>query len=703
VTGGRLRLGVLRVGDRVVFDGAEQQVVALSGNAVRLHSPSRPDQVVLLPHLLASPGARLVDAGGHPGPSLSGLGLLDGLPGEVVEAARAWERDVVELETGVAAGAPPGTTPRPQYDPARWSLAEREQAKAAELTAAGQPVGLRTVQRMRQRYHQQGLWGLVDQRAVRQASPTGRADPRLLAAITTAVEAETTTSTGTRGRLQRRVEQRLAAEHGPGVVAMPSQATFYRLVAVLSQGRHTFGQATTRRSLANRPPRPFTPMVAARPGELVLIDSTLLDVLAVFDDGVTGRAELTAAVDIATRTICAGVLRPVGTKAVDAALLLARMLVPEPMRPGWPEALRLTASRLPYQRLLSIDARLEQAAAKPVIVPETLVCDRGKVFLSQTFLSACQTLGISVQPAHPGTPTDKAVVERTLGSINSLFCQHVRGYVGANVTRRGSAVEAEAAWTVPELQELLEEWVIVGWQPRPHDGLRHPRMPGQALSPNEAHAVMVAASGYLPVPLSGEDYLELLPACWRQINDYGIRIDHRTYDCAELGPYRRQPSGVAARNDRWEVHYDPYDLTRVFVRNHHAGGWITVPWTHLPLVAQPFADFTWRQACRVVAARGDNPDDEAVVARALAELLRRVDAGPTAGLVTQQPDRRQQRIIARGQVATAMPLRPRALPAPVPDPESEGGALATTDDGQSPAATVIPFGVFDPFNEEDYR
>jgi len=42
-----------------------------------------------------------------------------------------------------------------------------------------------------------------------------------------------------------------------------------------------------------------------------------------------------------------------------------------------------------------------------VIVPETIGCDRGKVFLSDTFLSACQTLGISVQPARSLTPTDK--------------------------------------------------------------------------------------------------------------------------------------------------------------------------------------------------------------------------------------------------------------------------------------------------------
>jgi hypothetical protein len=74
------------------------------------------------------------------------------------------------------------------------------------------------------------------------------------------------------------------------------------------------------------------------------------------------RADLTIAVDVATRTACAAVLRPVGTKAVDAALLLARMLVPEPMRPGWSQALQISASVLPHARLLEVDARMESAA-----------------------------------------------------------------------------------------------------------------------------------------------------------------------------------------------------------------------------------------------------------------------------------------------------------------------------------------------------
>jgi len=177
----------------------------------------------------------------------------------------------------------------------------------------------------------------------------------------------------------------------------------------------------------------------------VQIDSTPLDVLVLAGSGVAVRADLTIAVDVATRTICAAVLRPVGTKAVDAALLLARTLVPEPMRPGWSTALRMAASRLPRARLVDIDARMELAAARPVIVPDTIVIDHGRVFVSETFTRACERLGISVQPCRPGTPTDKAVVEATFASINSLFCQHVAAYTGPNPTRRGDHVEA--AWT----------------------------------------------------------------------------------------------------------------------------------------------------------------------------------------------------------------------------------------------------------------
>ncbi|WP_307961637.1 hypothetical protein [Salinispora arenicola] len=227
----------------------------------------------------------------------------------------------------------------------------------------------------------------------------------MVAAAATVVEAQTATSTGTKSRAIRQIREMLDDEHGPGVVPMPSRATCYRLLEALSAGKYTFGAATTRRQATNKPAQPYAVTTANRPGEQVQMDSTPLDVMAVMDDGVIGRAELVLAIDIATRTICAGVLRPVGAKAVDAALLLARVTVPELMRPGWDAALAMSASRIPHQRLISLDTRMALAAAKPVIVPDTVVIDHGKVFLSEVFLRAANTLGISVQPAHQQTPS----------------------------------------------------------------------------------------------------------------------------------------------------------------------------------------------------------------------------------------------------------------------------------------------------------
>ena len=412
---------MLRPGDLVRYDGADHVVVALAGTSVRLRSDDGSELVVLAGHLMACP--EFTVTGDVAFPEVEPSGLLEGLPEPVLEKARDQERHVVEVLTGLPPDPPPGAVPRPGFDPAATTLTERDRAKAAELG-----VTARTVQSRRARYARQGLWGLVDHRAVRAGAATGRADARLVAVVRDLVDAETDASTGTRSRLIRRAVKAVEAAYGPGVVPLPGRTTFYKVIGAAAAGRHTFGSAVTRRQAANRPQGAFTPSHAARPGEQVQIDSTPIDVLVLLEDGVPARAGLTIVVDVATRTICAAVLRPAGTKAVDAALLLARMLVPEPMRPGWAAALRMSASRLPHARLLDIDARMELAAARPVIVPDTIVIDGGKVFISDTFTRACDRLGISVQRARPRTPTDKPVVEATFASVNTLFCQHVASY-----------------------------------------------------------------------------------------------------------------------------------------------------------------------------------------------------------------------------------------------------------------------------------
>src|SRR5664279_1142327 len=81
----------------------------------------------------------------------------------------------------------------------------------------------------------------------------------------------------------------------------------------------------------------------------------------------------------------------------------------------------------------------------------------------------------------------------------------------------------------------------------------------RSVSPNEAYSAMVARSGYVPIPGSTADYVELLPADWRRINHDAVTFRNRVYDSAALTPSRRADSGISAQNGRWELHYDPYD------------------------------------------------------------------------------------------------------------------------------------------------
>ncbi|MFJ7046836.1 Mu transposase C-terminal domain-containing protein [Streptomyces sp. NPDC101112] len=621
-THGKSQRPVVEVGAHVAYRGQTWQVAALQGQQVYLLQEDGGETSLLLGRLFADPGFEVV--GARTPDAVPQWGLFETVPLAAQQRALAWLPHIREVETGWPhpEGNRDGQTMRPEYDPERWTLAQRDAAKAKELTALGFPrVTRTTVERMRLAYRKQGLWGLVDKRAVpaRGRHPTGYADERVVAAVLEALRRQRGRSKGTVKGLQVLVGQILEDTHGRGVVEMPSRSTFYRLVSVLADPTDRPGHPAR---TATAPARASSAPVVLRPGEQVQIDTTRLDIMAVLEDGTLGRPELTIAADVATRSILAAVLRPHSTKAVDAALLLAEMAVPHPARPTWPAALHLSHAEVPFERMLSLDERLEDAAARPVIVPETIIVDRGKIYLSQGFVAACETLGVSVQPAPPRRPQAKAVVERTFRAINDLFCQHVVGHTGSNPQRRGSKTAAEARWTIPQLQDFLDEWITCGWQNRPHDGLRHPVLPKTALTPNQMWAALITISGYVPVPLTGADYLELLPVRWQPITERGIRLDYRTYNHDILDPHRGQRSPITSKDGKWEVHHNPHDARQVFVRLTD-GQLHEIPWIHRDHVHQPFNDAIWRHVQIEVEQRGDREQHEADLADALDQLLRR--------------------------------------------------------------------------------
>ena len=361
-----------------------------------------------------------------------------------------------------------------------------------------------------------------------------------------------------------------------------------------------------------------------------------------------------------------------------------------------------------------------------MIVPSTIVCDHGSIYISRNFRASCRHLGINFQPARKATGSDKPHIERLFGSVASLFAQFVSGYTGSNPDRRGRMVEGRPLWSMLELQDLLDEWLIAFWQNRPHDSLRDPVHPGQAFSPNQMYAALVETAGYVPVALGADDYIELLPPRWRAVNAYGIKIDRRTYDSPDLNPLRGQRSGVTGRKGLWEIHHDPYDVSRIYVRGPQ--GWITVFWRHLDRVPVPFGDLAWDHARRHLDEPG-RPATEEQIADAVAALLQRAYAGPeqTPTPATGPLSKRERRVAARTKTTTSTTTSTTAPePAPTPaggsDPiasdrhddqpgddqdgdDQDGGPSHEPDDEQRDAgmAKVIPLGIFDPFKEAERR
>jgi len=319
------------------------------------------------------------------------------------------------------------------------------------------------------------------------------------------------------------------------------------------------------------------------------------------------------------------------------------------------------------------------------------------VYLSQTFRNACRAMGINFQPTHKGSPWEKGTVETSFNAVDTLFAQYVAGYLGNSVENRGRDAGQAAAWSLLELQELLDEWLVTVWANRPHDGLRDPLTPGRALTPNEKYAALLETAGYAPVPLTQNDYIELLQVEWRAISSYGIKIKHRKYDCKALGPYRRQHSGITARKGLWEIHRDPCDPSHIWVRNHHDGGWIQAAWTHLSTGPVPFGDLAWDHAQKMLARRGIDKPTEDQIAQAARDLIDRAEQGP-------DPGKRDLRVAARTRAAgSPADVTAAALPrTPPPAPSPTADDLDDLEEDED-LAKVIPLGVFDAAEEAKKR
>jgi putative transposase len=304
-------------------------------------------------------------------------------------------------------GRPLPGEPRPQFDPVCTTLSARLEAKAAELGCSAERLRKR-----RRALQRNGVTALVDGRAARSATAPA-IDERLRAAIVAEADGLADASDVRKMQFRARVAGRLARESGEPLALPGSRQTFNRMVDEVLAVTGLFRRpAKSRRSALSAPSEDLGSLVAERPGEFVAIDTTRLDVFAI--DPFTFQwvgLDLTAALDVCTRSILAFRLTPFSTQGVDLVLLLSDLLSPTPVDGRWPadvpypycgvpENLVLRAFELPAGTPL---------APRPTVRPGTVVIDRGRNYQSVTFMAACEYLRINVQSARPYRGSDNGV------------------------------------------------------------------------------------------------------------------------------------------------------------------------------------------------------------------------------------------------------------------------------------------------------
>lgn len=189
--------------------------------------------------------------------------------------------------------------------------------------------------------------------------------------------------------------------------------------------------------------------------------------------------------------------------------------------------------------------RLEHAAARPVIVPETIVCDHSKVFISRNFKPSCRFLEIESWRSTSCLPTRARRSRR--GTSSGCSARWPR-CSPSSCPPTSTAAPNTAAGTSTRAGHGPCSSSRPCWTSGSSRSGRTGRTTGCAIqfAPNEKYAALVEACCYVSVALDGDDSTELLPAEWRAVNDYGIKIKNRTYNSADLGPMRRRHSGVTA-------------------------------------------------------------------------------------------------------------------------------------------------------------
>jgi len=471
------------------------------------------------------------------------------------------------IERGLELDDHPDTPPHKDLDPRLLSREQRitnlariragkvRKTGAAKNTAVEMRTERRAIERTHERYRDKGLPGLVDQRLVGQRR--GRQDEELWVALNDFLVDEASRSTKSISALVRLFL--IGRELAGTATGLPTHRTLWGMIKTLQvENSETLtGSAAARRSALNRPRQSPKRRTTTRPGELVLFDTTKANVWVT--DPKTGRAyrpEITMALDHYTRAIV-GMSISVTTSGVGVTLCLADVLLPKSSErvQDW----SAPGDALYPQPFIGVPEEWGRIAA---FVPEAMVVDNGKPFLSSYSTSVVAELGIDYEPQRTYTPTDKPQIERAFRTIKDRFESLMAGFTGGSVYEKGDDPAGEQLWSGALYERRLRQCIDL-YNNTVNTGLALEGDPFAPVSPMMMWEHAVRRDGHIPVPAWRDQWIRFLPSVEAKVSRKGVKVKRIQFESPDvLETLKHDPRSATKGVVR--VFYNPADLRTAY-------------------------------------------------------------------------------------------------------------------------------------------
>jgi putative transposase len=329
------------------------------------------------------------------------------------------------------------------------------------------------------------------------------------------------------------------------------------------------------------------------PLDAVQIDHTKVDVILVDPTGrrPIGRPWLTVAIDVYSRCIAGMHLSLDAPSATSVGLCLVHVAME---KAGWLA-----------ERAIKADWPIEGK-------PRLISVDNGAEFHSSAFERGCEQHGIAIHWRPPGQPHFGGIVERVIGSLMKLV-HELPGTTFSNPAERHRYdSDGTACLTIEELTHWLTIAIAGLYHNRPHGGLA-----GETpFSRYRVGMAELASSGDVPPKVKSPRafLIDFLPVIRRRLQRNGITIDHVTYYSPALSPW----IGRCKKEERLLIRRDPRDISRIFVFDPGAAGYLEIPYRDFSRPA--ISLWEHRLALRRLRDRRVKEIDETSLFEAVAEM-----------------------------------------------------------------------------------